>query len=264
MRQVFLTVLIAGLAATVCLAQGEDVAAKKQRPNATRPPGGKPAFLGLEIESLPPPLAGQLPGIVPKGQGVLVLRVAKDSPAASAGLQPYDILVSYDDHPLDSPERLIRLVRDDTPGHEVSLGFVRGGKAETCKVTLGAREFAVERERPRVFRLRPEEGLRRMFEEFESTNDGAAWESFDALKLTRLDEKRWRAEIEYRSKEGKKEHKTFEGTRAEIRKDIQADDDLPASERTHLLRALNLHEPVFEFHFPPFGPMLPPGFSDQP
>ena len=45
------------------------------------------------------------------------------------------------------------------------------------------------------------------------------------MKLTRLDAKRWRAEIDYRSKEGKKEHKTYQGTREEIRKDIQADKD---------------------------------------
>jgi hypothetical protein len=47
---------------------------------------------------------------------------------------------------------------------------------------------------------------------------------------------------------------TFEGTRPAIRKDIRRHKDLPASERRHLLRALNLDTPVFEFHFPSFGP----------
>jgi hypothetical protein len=109
----------------------------------------------------------------------------------------------------------------------------------------------------------PDERLREVFEEFEGKNDNAAWESFDALKLTRVDANRWRAEIEFRSKEGKKEHKTFEGTREELRKAIQAEKDLPTNERTHLLRTLNLHDPIFEFHFPPFGPMGP-SFSEHP
>jgi hypothetical protein len=65
-----------------------------------------------------------------------------------------------------------------------------------------------------------------------------------------LDDKKWRAEIEYRTKDGKKEQKKFEGTREEIRKAIQNDKDLPANERRHLLRAMNVGQP-FEFHFPP-------------
>jgi hypothetical protein len=96
-----------------------------------------------------------------------------------------------------------------------------------------------------------------------ASRESPPWDSFEALKLTRLDAHHWRAEIEYRSREGKKEHRTFEGTREEIRKDIQAEKDLPDNERTHLLRALNLHEPVFEFHFPPFDPMGP-RWRDQP
>ena len=51
-------------------------------------------------------------------------------------------------------------------------------------------------------------------------------------------------------------------TRA-IGKDVRAEKDLPESERSHLLRALNLHEPIFEFHFPPAGP-IGPGSRDQP
>lgn len=262
MRHALLTLVISVLAATLCPAQGDD-AAKSQRPDAPRRTGGKPAYLGLQIEALPPALASQLSGIVPDGQGVLVTQVPEVSPASNAGLRPYDILLSYDGEKLSSPEQLIKRVRADASGHEVAIGFVRGGKPETRKVTLGAREAPFERERPRVFRFLPDERLRRMFEESGSPGERPAWGSFDALKLTRLDEKRWRAEIEYRSKEGAKEKKTFEGTRAEIRKDIQAEKDLPANERAHLLRALNLHEPVFEFHFPPFGPTAP-GSSDHP
>jgi hypothetical protein len=70
------------------------------------------------------------------------------------------------------------------------------------------------------------------------------WESFDALMLSRVDEKRWRAEFEYRVGDGTKEYKSFEGTRAQIRADILAETDLSVEEQTGLLLALSLDEPV--------------------
>jgi PDZ domain len=263
MRQAFLTLLISGLTATLCQAQGNGVTTKPQAKGESHGQVAKHPYLGVEIEAVPPVLSSQLSSILPHGEGVLILRVTKDSPAAKAGLQAYDVLLSYGGHKLTSPDELINLVRAGTSGHEVPIDFVRGGKAESCKVTLGEHEWPLEQERPRVFRFLPDERLRHMFEETESTGESPAWETFDALKLTRLADHRWRAEIEFRSKEGKKVQKQFEGTRAEIRKDIRAEKDLPADERSHLLRALNLHEPVFEFHFPPFGP-TPPGSSNHP
>jgi membrane-associated protease RseP (regulator of RpoE activity) len=264
MRQASFAIALLGLAAQIGLAQGNAKPARKQKQAAPTRPELKHAYLGLGIEPIPSSLSSQLPGTFPKGQGVLVARVAKDSPAAKAGLQAYDILLSFGDQQIHSPEQLIKLVRGDKPGQTVAVGYVRGGKPGHCKVTLGEHESADMQESSRVFRLRPDERLREMFEEYEAgQKDGHAWKSFDALKLTRLDDHHWRAEIDYRTNEGKKEHKNFEGTREELRKDIRADKDLPAEERSHLLRALNLHEPVFEFHFPPFDRMGP-GFWDQP
>jgi hypothetical protein len=257
MRPVLLTWALVGLAASFSTAWADDRPAKQPERIAAREHGGKQAYLGLGIEPLPAALASQMAGVVPDGTGVLVERVAEGSPAAKAGLQPFDIVVSYGDHKLSSPEQLIKLVRSDEPGREVTIAFVRGGKSETRKITLGEANFASELERPGVFRLRPDERLRRMFEESESRSDNPAWASFDSLKLTRLENHRWRAEIEYRTRDGKSENKTFEGTRAELRREILAEKDLPENERYHLLRALNLHEPVFEFHFPPFGPLGP-------
>jgi hypothetical protein len=213
---------------------------------------GGGAYLGVAVEPLPAALRSQLAGILPKGGGLLVAQVAKDSPAATAGVQMNDILVRYAGHELHSPQELIKLARHDTPGHEVKLDLVRGGKTMACKVALGQRPSSVSLPRRRVFRLSPDEQFREFLDESGLRDDGSAWESFDELKLTRLNGKRWRAEIDYRGKDGKKEHKVFEGTRHEIRKDIHSEKDLPANERRHLLRTLNMHEPVFEFRLPPF------------
>jgi len=252
-----------GLAVSIGPARSEDAPAKTQPPGTSTQTGVKQTYLGMEVEFVPSALSSQMPGILPKGQGVMILHVTKDSPAAKAGLQRDDVLLSYGDQKISSPEQLVKMVRNDKPGHEIALNFVRGGKSENCKIMLGEREVPNAGEKPHVFRFRPDERFQQIFEESEARTGGSAWESFDALKLTRLDANRWRAEIEYRSKEGKKERKAFEGTRAEIRKMVQEEKDMPANEQGHLLRTLNLHPPVFEFYFPHFDQIGPP-FKDHP
>jgi len=261
-RRALLCSMFLGLTAYISPAQADDAPAKKPGSSATNQTGMKQTYLGVEVEPLPSSLSSHLSGIVPKGQGVLVAHVAKDSPAAKAAIQPNDILLSFGDQKVSSPEQLVKLVRGDKSGHEVGLSLVRGGKMQSCKVMLGEYESPNAPENPRVFRFQPDDQFREMFEEHESRN-GSSWDLFDAMKLTRLDAKRWHAEIEYRTKEGKKESKTFEGTREEIRKDIQADKNLPANERNHLLRAMNVHNPIFEFHFLPFD-QIGPESKDKP
>ena len=60
-------------------------------------------------------MQSQLAGLLPKGQGILIDRVAKDSPAAKAGLQPYDVLLSYGNQKLHSPEQLVEMVPRTNP-----------------------------------------------------------------------------------------------------------------------------------------------------
>lgn len=102
MKRLLMTVLILGLAAPVRPTQADEVRAKKQEPAAAKQTELKQAYLGLGIESVSPTLSSQLPDLLAKGQGVLIDQVTKDSPAAKAGLQPYDILLSYGDHKLHS------------------------------------------------------------------------------------------------------------------------------------------------------------------
>jgi hypothetical protein len=221
--------------------------------------GRKEASLGIGVEPVPSALHSQMPGILPKNEGVLVAHVVKDSAAAKAGLQQNDILTTYAGHAVSSPEQLVKMARSDKPGHEVTLGCIHGGKAMTSKVVLGETRASADQDDRRVIRLVPNGNLETLFEETESRNGESGWDAFDAMKLTRTDANHFQASIEYRSRERKKEAKNFSGTREEIRKAIDADKDLPGNERNHLLRALNLHNPIFEFHFP--ASIAAPGFD---
>jgi hypothetical protein len=246
MKKAMLFVLI-GMSAAIGSAQPQ--------PKTTGP---RDAHLGVAVIAVPAAVYNQLPGTLAKGQGVLVIEVEKESPASKAGLKVDDILLSYGGQKIESPGQFVKMVRGDKPGKQVDLSYLRGGKSMSAKATLGEFTPPLFPDRKRSFRFLPDDELRRMFQDSEAKNNPNMWQSFDELRLTRQDDTHWRAVIDYRNKDGKKEEKTFNGTREEIRKSIIAEKDLPANERMHLLRALNMHDPVFEFHFPPAS------FRDQP
>ena len=102
-------------------------------------------FLGVAVESLDDSLRSHLQSQIPDGSGLVVEDVADGSPAAKAGLQQHDILVSFDDQKLYSPEQLVRLVQNDKAGREAKLHIVRGGKPEEVRVTLGSQQVAYGR-----------------------------------------------------------------------------------------------------------------------
>jgi len=65
--------------------------------------------------------------------------VSSGDPAAAAGLESGDHIVSADGHPIDSWESLVRFVRE-RPGKQVKLEIERGGNRRPVTVTLGSRE----------------------------------------------------------------------------------------------------------------------------
>ncbi|MGC9199103.1 MAG: trypsin-like peptidase domain-containing protein [Acidobacteriaceae bacterium] len=60
--------------------------------------------------------------------GVIVSEVVPGGPAAKAGVQPQDIIVSVDGQPIRNGDQLISIVSDKRPGTTISLGIIRGGK----------------------------------------------------------------------------------------------------------------------------------------
>lgn len=73
--------------------------------------------------------------------GVLVTEVAEESPAAKAGLEPGDVIVSLDGEATDDGSALRWAVRD-RPDKAVAVRVRRRGKEKKLQVTLGAREGA--------------------------------------------------------------------------------------------------------------------------
>lgn len=200
------------------------------------------AYLGVGVESLPEALISQLPSELGEGCGVLVSEVAVGSPAEKAGLKANDVLVSYDNQRLYSPEQFVKLVRYDKPERHVKLGLVHDGKPADIEVALGERsstigeqEYGMGRHFPMSIRAqRP----------MTTEEEDARWSSFDSLTLSRTDKDHFKAEIKYRDDKGKLETRDFQGSREQLRKDIDAEKDLPMNEREQLLCDFSIAEPV--------------------
>ncbi len=74
-----------------------------------------------------------------RGEGLLVLGVAPNSPADAAGLLVGDVLVAFDGHDLDNPETLLGLLTADRVGRQVPLAVVRGGTPQNVTVVVAER-----------------------------------------------------------------------------------------------------------------------------
>ncbi len=207
------------------------------------------AFLGVAIDPvhpIHPALAAQFQDVLLKNQGLVVERVAADSPAAKAGIKQYDILASFADQKLFSTEQLFNLVHAAKPGFKVALTVLRNGKSEKVDVTLETmteqeRMSAGEQSAPSMRhgsrRAHSNRARPRGLANVHRGSGNAEWERFDSMSLEKTGKDQFKVSIRYLNDDGKSEEHQFTGTREQIHKDIQNEKDLPGSERSHLMRA---------------------------
>jgi serine protease Do len=75
----------------------------------------------------------------PNVAGVIVAAVEPRSPAMMAGVQPGDLVVSFDDEPVAEPAELVLLLTRATIGSDVTIGIVRDGREQKITVQVGRR-----------------------------------------------------------------------------------------------------------------------------
>ncbi|BDG62262.1 trypsin-like peptidase domain-containing protein [Caldinitratiruptor microaerophilus] len=76
---------------------------------------------------------------LPEVQGVLVMRVAPDSPAERAGIRRFDVIFEVDRQPVDTPEKLQAVIARRKPGDTVPVLLWREGQPTTVNVRLEQR-----------------------------------------------------------------------------------------------------------------------------
>src|ERR1700690_145169 len=92
-------------------------------------------WLGVRIQTVTDEIAESL-NIKP-ARGALIAGVEDKGPAKPAGLEPGDVVVTFDGKDIKEPKDLSRMVADTAVGKEVDVVIIRKGQEETRKVTLG-------------------------------------------------------------------------------------------------------------------------------
>ena len=97
-------------------------------------------WLGVFIQEVTPDIADSL-GLDQSG-GALVSSVNEKSPADDAGLEPGDVITSFDGKAIEKMRDLPRIVAETDIGATVDVELMRNGKMKTVQVTIGELEKA--------------------------------------------------------------------------------------------------------------------------
>ena len=95
-------------------------------------------WLGVHIQGLDEDLAAGLDLDAPRG--ALVAQVAPDSPAAAAGLERGDVVLSYNGQAIEEVRDLTKLVAETDPGTDAEVVVWRDGQEMALNVEIGQME----------------------------------------------------------------------------------------------------------------------------
>ncbi|MCH2114261.1 MAG: trypsin-like peptidase domain-containing protein [Pirellulales bacterium] len=101
-------------------------------------------FLGVEPMEVPDKVAGRLG--LDRGQGVLIVEVKPNTPAAAAGLEVGDVILKWDGVEYSDPTLMSRAIAATKIGGIVSVGIIRYGQDGPDQLTLKVK--VAERPRP--------------------------------------------------------------------------------------------------------------------
>jgi serine protease Do len=94
-------------------------------------------YMGIALRTVDADLERSLRLTV--GEGALVQDVTEGSPAARAGLRPYDVVTALDDRGVSTDNDVIRDIAARAPGSNVRLRLLRNGREQTITVKLTER-----------------------------------------------------------------------------------------------------------------------------
>jgi predicted metalloprotease with PDZ domain len=143
--------MVAGGTAALCTAliaaPGHTAASRAQEPGMpevhefnfmTGEEGG--SWLGVETLDVTGERAKELK--LPAERGVVLGRIAPDSPASKAGLKENDVVAEINGQQVEGATQFRRMIHEIPAGRSVQLAVWRGGRMEKVNVTLGhAEEF---------------------------------------------------------------------------------------------------------------------------
>ncbi|WP_193199291.1 HhoA/HhoB/HtrA family serine endopeptidase [Nostoc sp. MG11] len=124
-----------GIGFAIPIDKAKVIAAQLQRDGKVAHP-----YLGVQMLTLTPQLAKQnntdpnSPIQIPEVNGVLVMRVIPNSPAATAGVRRGDVIVQIDGKPITTAEQLQNIVEDSRLGQTLQVKVQRGNQTQQLSV----------------------------------------------------------------------------------------------------------------------------------
>ena len=100
-------------------------------------------WLGVSIQDVSPDLAKQF--ALPEAKGAVVTDILENSPAAKAGLQQGDVIVSFDGAPVDNTGMLRNRVAQTPIGKKVQVGVIRDKKEKELEVLIAEQPKEISR-----------------------------------------------------------------------------------------------------------------------
>jgi len=95
----------------------------------------RPAGLGLQLSSITPALRGQF-RIAKDVEGVVVTKVAPDSPVASLGVAPGDVILSVDQQPAQTPQQAAAALKQAAAKGNILLLLNRHGSSQFVGLSM--------------------------------------------------------------------------------------------------------------------------------
>lgn len=100
-------------------------------------------YIGVQMTTLTPEAAQEnnrnpnSPVLLPETQGVLVVQVFPNTPAASAGIRWGDVILSVDDQPVQKASQLQTFVENCQVGQQLQLEIQRGEQTQVLEIRTG-------------------------------------------------------------------------------------------------------------------------------
>ncbi|HYE27911.1 MAG TPA: Do family serine endopeptidase [Allosphingosinicella sp.] len=137
-------------------------------------------YIGVSLQQLDDDIAASLG--IPKNQGELIRGVTPGGPAARAGIQQGDVVVSVAGRPVTPDESLAYLVARQPVGSRVAIEYVRDGQRRSATVTVGERP--TDEELARLNGIEEETPVREPSESQQSSSQRSARESLGVTVQT--------------------------------------------------------------------------------
>ena len=197
-------------------------------------------YIGVFTEPVSEALQTQFSEMLTDGQGLVVRRVLKNSPAAAAGVSPFDVLATLNQQPISDVGRLRVLLGQVQAGATVRLRLIRNARPVDVEVTVRQRRSGrIPRSAAGIQQRTSAADSKSVKVGPDGVQTGAAagrTATNYSVSVSSEDGMHYQLEVKFVDDAGKRQNRTLKGTADQLRIDVQK---LPRIVADDVLRSLN-------------------------